>query len=117
MTDRPIATLYLRSAAECATSIVEQRQACEAHAAAHGWRIGETFIDDGASAHLEDRPGIADLRESVREGRTALILVYELSRLFRCVDSSNAFASFCERHGAQIAYVHTPAKMTAKSAG
>jgi hypothetical protein len=56
MTDQPVATLYLRSAVECATSIAEQRQACGDHATAQGWTIGETFADDGASAPRHGGP-------------------------------------------------------------
>lgn len=112
MTDQPRATLYLRSTVANATAIAEQRQTCQAHATAQGWGIGETFIDDGASANSENRPGMLALRESIRQGRTALVLADEPSRLFRCVDSADTFAAFCATHGARIAYVLEPADLT-----
>lgn len=112
MTDQPLASLYLRSAVANAAAIAERRQTCEAHAAARGWQIGEIFTDDGASAHREGRLGILALRESIRQGRTALVLADEPSRLFRCVDSADTFAAFCATHDARIAYVHEPADLT-----
>ena len=109
-----IATLYLRSAAQSATSIAEQRDACEAHAAAEGWRIGETFTDDGVSAFSEDRPGMTALHESVRDGCTTLILAHAPGNLFRSIDGLDDFTSFCEAHGVRIAYVCAPSETSAE---
>ena len=49
MTDRPVAALYLRSAAANADAIAEQRRLCTEYAAARGWSVGEIFVDDGVS--------------------------------------------------------------------
>lgn len=58
MTEQPVATLYLRSATHDDDSIAEQSRICAEHAAAQGWRVGEIFIDNGASGVRNECRGL-----------------------------------------------------------
>lgn len=47
MTDRPVAALYLRSAAENPAAINDQRRRCTLHASAEGWCVGDVLSMTG----------------------------------------------------------------------
>ncbi|MBJ3764376.1 recombinase family protein [Maribius pontilimi] len=107
MTDQTIAALYLRSATSNDAAIAEQRRYCTEHAAAQGWRIGEVFVDNGASV-VRDRPGLAALRDCIKQGRAQIALAANPASIARDPEMLSDFSQFCETNGARIAYVDAP---------
>ena len=115
MADEIKAALYLRSAAHNDDAIEEQRRLCGEYAAARGWRIVATFLDNGASDVRADRPGLQALRQYVREERPTVVLVTEVARIARDLETLNDFLDFCVDHGMEIACVTGPAALLDRS--
>ncbi len=104
MTDRPVAALYLRSAAENAAAIAEQRRRCTVHAAAQGWSVGEMFVDDGVSGLNDERPGLGALRGCMRDGTGCGRHRDRSGPYFPATPTRSHVPRFCGALGVRIAY-------------
>lgn len=64
-------------------SIENQKLMLRRYCDQQGWKVVETYVDDGWSGTNFARPGFGRLMEAVREKRIDLVLVKDLSRLGR----------------------------------
>jgi DNA invertase Pin-like site-specific DNA recombinase len=92
------------------TSIVNQRAAIAAYAAAHDMVIARSYRDEGCSGlDLAGRPALRGLLDDVQSGALgcAAILVLDVSRWgrFQDIDESAFYEHLCTRHGVRVIYV------------
>lgn len=104
------AALYVRvSTAEQADpglnggSLESQEARCRALCQARGLDVPRVFTDAGASGGTLARPGLDALREAVRAGEVAVVVVYAVDRLSRRQADTLALLEEFERHGAGLA--------------
>lgn len=66
-------------------SLVAQRRACEAYAAARGYTIVRTWSDEARTATTDDRPAFLDMIGEITRGRLRadVLLVHKLDRFAR----------------------------------
>lgn len=64
-------------------SIENQRKILTKYVQEQGWRIYDTYIDDGISGTTFDRPGVQRMLEDAKNGTINLILCKDLSRFGR----------------------------------
>lgn len=69
------------------TTLEVQMESCRLFIQSQGWvfRDDLVFVDDGFSGGSMDRPGLGRLRDAVRRGEVACVVVYKLDRLSRSV--------------------------------
>jgi len=84
-------------------SLESQEARCRALCEARGLEVVRTFTDGGASGGTLDRPGLTALREAVRAGEVAVVVVYAVDRLSRRQADTLALLEEFERHGAGLA--------------
>ena len=66
------------------SSIADQVRVCSEYAGTKGWRVVESYKDEGISgAALKNRPGVLRLQEAALARRVDVLLVTDLSRLSR----------------------------------
>jgi site-specific DNA recombinase len=81
-----IGMIYARTSTERQEreeTIKSQVESCEAYCASNGLKIQRSFIDDGVSGSILQRPALAELRERVRRKETGVVVVYDIDRLSR----------------------------------
>ncbi|MDI3409732.1 recombinase family protein [Bacillus sonorensis] len=66
-------------------SIEAQKEKLEAFCLSQGWKIYETYIDDGYSAKDLNLPKFNLMRDAIEKGEIDILLVYRLDRLTRSV--------------------------------
>ncbi len=79
--------IYARYSTEHQTeaSTADQLRRCREYAIAHGWVIEREYLDEGISgAAMGNRPGVLELKNSVRSGD--IVLVVDTTRLSRSQD-------------------------------
>ena len=80
--------IYLRLSRDDGTdnesmSISNQRDLLTDYVNERGWKVEETYIDDGVSGTTFDRPGFQRLVEDIEHKRINMVIVKDLSRLGR----------------------------------
>lgn len=67
------------------TTLEVQKEACQYYCRSQGWAFREdlVFVDEGYSGGTLDRPALTGLREAVKAGQIACVVVYKLDRLSR----------------------------------
>src|SRR5215469_16722790 len=66
------------------SSIADQVRVCSEYAGTKGWRVVESYKDEGISgAALKNRPGVLRLQEAALARRVDVLHVTDLSRLSR----------------------------------
>ena len=103
------AAQYLRTAVENPFSIDSQRKVIREYATRRGYKIIQTYADEGKSgARLEGREALRKLIEAVESGNAPFkaILFYDISRLVRSQDGVEItyFEHLCERAGIEVHY-------------
>ncbi|MCJ8008086.1 recombinase family protein [Lederbergia wuyishanensis] len=66
-------------------SIAAQKEKLEAFCVSQGWKISNTYIDDGFSAKDLNRPKFNMMLDEIKKGNVDVLLVYRLDRLTRSV--------------------------------
>lgn len=79
-----------------------------AWAAAQGWKVVDTYVDDGRTAksgHLEKRDGLARLLADAAAGRFSIVVVVDLDRFTRAEDliERAAILGALQRAGVKVA--------------
>lgn len=103
------ATIYIRVStddqARHGFSLAEQREACRARASGLGaTTIGE-FADEGISGSTLDRPGLASLRDAVRNNKIDLIVVRDPDRLSRKLSHQLLLTEEFEKAGVKLEFI------------
>src|SRR3954464_7880924 len=60
-----------------------QLRACRDFAAANGFDVIEEICDEGISGVILDRPGLARVRQLVRDGAVDVVVMFDADRLSR----------------------------------
>jgi DNA invertase Pin-like site-specific DNA recombinase len=86
--------------------VERQRQDCEKLAAAKGWRVVATYIDNDISAYSgRVRPEYRRLLADIEDGTIRALVVWHLDRLHRQPKELESFIDLVERKGALLASV------------
>jgi site-specific DNA recombinase len=94
------------------TSLDTQEAACRAYAEQHGYAIGPVFREVYSGAEVFDRPELNRLRDAIRTGRYAAVIVYAIDRLTRAQGVTGYLLMEFERHGATLISVTDPLEET-----
>jgi site-specific DNA recombinase len=86
------------------TSLDTQERACEEYAQAKGWAVVEC-IKDTASGYSLDRPGIARVRQLLRQGAVDIVVAYAVDRLSRNQNQTGVLFDEVEQAGATLEFV------------
>jgi DNA invertase Pin-like site-specific DNA recombinase len=107
--DNRDAAIYCRTAV-ADHSIREQREACQAFAARHGYTVPEAYVclDDGCSGTHLERPGLQQLRELIRTRAIQAVIVHDLARLARTLPHLLRFADECAEADVAVHAVRSP---------
>jgi site-specific DNA recombinase len=65
------------------SSLVTQREQCEAAIKARGWELAGSYVDEGLSGAKDDRPGWQALLSACRAGEVQAVVVASLDRMSR----------------------------------
>ena len=84
-------------------SLESQEARCRALCEARGLEVVRTFTDRGASGGTLARPGLTALREAVRAGEVAVVVVYAVDRLSRRQADTLTLLEEFGGHGAGLA--------------
>lgn len=106
------AAIYVRVStdeqAEDGSSLESQEDRCRAFCAARGLDVTAVYRDAGQSGGKLDRPALSELREAVRAGTVAVVVVYSVDRLSRSQrDMLNLLDEF-EQAGAGLSSASQP---------
>ncbi|WP_306133552.1 recombinase family protein [Roseivivax marinus] len=101
MTTDTTAILYLRAARSSDAAISEQRRLCTGYAHARGWPILDVIVDNGVGG-VADSKGLKILRDRISGGEAQVVIATDLARLSRDPKRVQAFARFCQQHGADL---------------
>lgn len=107
MTNRSIAALYLRTAAENQAAILDQRRLCTDYATAQGWVVDEVFVDDGVSGLRDDRTGLNALRACIETGQVQIVLATDPARIARDWTIIDDLARLYAVNDVRLAYAKT----------
>jgi DNA invertase Pin-like site-specific DNA recombinase len=78
--------------------VERQRRDCEAHCAARGWQVAETFCDNDVSAYgKRPRRAYEAMLAAVEAGRIDAIVTWHNDRLHRSPKELEAFIDLVER--------------------
>ena len=108
------AALYMRVStsrqAEYDLSIPDQRRQLESWCRAHGYTVAAEFIESGASAGDDRRPGFQQMIERACDGEQAfeLILVHSYSRFFREAFEQEFYLRKLAKHGVRVVSITQP---------
>ena len=75
-------------------SISNQRQMLLSYIQERGWRLGDTYIDDGYSGTTFERPDFQRLIGDIETGRINLVITKDLSRLGRNYVMTGQYTDF-----------------------
>jgi site-specific DNA recombinase len=94
-----LAVAYTRVSTDGGDSMERQDHYCREYAEAKGWRVVDTYGDEGISAFdlSAVRPAFEDLLSQVRLRRVGVIVVSRIDRLVRSVVEFEAVLSICGR--------------------
>ncbi|TEB04794.1 DNA-invertase hin [Pelotomaculum schinkii] len=105
-----IAAIYLRVSTEDQArhgySLADQLSVCREKAFAMGADEILEFADEGVSGELLDRPGLSDLRESIRNGQVNIMICYDPDRLSRNLAHQLLLTDEIERAGVRLDFVN-----------
>jgi DNA invertase Pin-like site-specific DNA recombinase len=107
--DHRDAAIYCRTAV-ADHSIREQRGACQAFAAQHGYSVPAAYVclDDGCSGTHIERPGMQQLRELIRTRAIQAVIVHDLARLARTLPHLLLLADECADADVAVHAVQSP---------
>jgi DNA invertase Pin-like site-specific DNA recombinase len=107
--DHRDAAIYCRTAV-ADNSILEQRGACQAFTAQHGYTVPEAYVclDDGCSGMTLGRPGLQRLRELIRSRAIQAVMVSDLARLSRHLSHLLLLADECAQAEVAVHAVLSP---------
>lgn len=86
---------------ETRLSVTRQLEDCRAHAARHGWEIGDEYIDNGISASdpRVRRPQYERLLDDIAAGWVQAVVVWDIDRLVRRPMELEQFFEVCDKAG------------------
>src|SRR5437764_12984207 len=64
-------------------SLASQEAACRAECAKRGFEVQRVYSDNGFSGGTIERPALTEVRQAVRAGKAAAVVVYAVDRLSR----------------------------------
>ncbi len=108
------AAMYVSTCAERdPRSTDNQADVIRQYADRHGYRIIETFVDEGKSGRsLDGREGLQRLIDTVRSGKARFraILIYDVTRWgrFQDIDKNAHYEYLCRRAGIKVDYCADP---------
>lgn len=74
--------LYLRVSTDDQTT-VNQMPDLTSYAERHGWKIVESYLEEGITGSIESRPALDRLREDAKHGRFTAVLCWKFDRISR----------------------------------
>jgi len=86
-------------------SLAEQRGACRNRAAVLGASIIKEFADEGISGSTLDRPGLASLRDAIRNNQVDLLVVRDPDRLSRKLSHQLLLTEEFEKAGVRLEFL------------
>jgi site-specific DNA recombinase len=88
---------------DAAESVPTQLANGTRHAERRGWRVADTFKDDGYSAFKEiTRDDFVRLIAAIERGEIDVVIVRDVDRLTRNLTDWNRFEKACVAHGVQL---------------
>lgn len=102
------AAIYVRVSTEAQednTSLTTQEASCRQYAAEHGYEVVGVYADVHSGYDLWERPRLTLLRDQVRRGECAAVIVHALDRLSRKQAHVAIVAEECERANVDLRFV------------
>lgn len=97
--------------AESGTSLASQLEACRSYARAHALQVIQEVQED-ASGALIQRAGLDTVRDLIRDGLAAALVVYDPDRLSRNLGHLMLLVEEVEQAGAALHFVNAPHENT-----
>jgi site-specific DNA recombinase len=79
-------------------SISAQKQRLSDYASSQGWKVVESFIDDGYSAKDLNRPNVQKMIKGIEKKQFDVVLVYRLDRLVRSVIDLHSMLQLLDKY-------------------